>query len=188
MTKECFEKLKKNYGKYSSWTLWDKDTGSSMNWANDTNLLEKLKSDFVFVALNFSGTKDSAKIMAWENFHSNDSNIKKLRLALNDTKFQGCYITDIIKDFSEPKSQEVEKALKENPKFEKEQIQKFKDEITPFGKPVLLALGHNTYKILKRNNINDEYKVVYVQHYASRNNAETYKNKIKQQLEADGLW
>lgn len=188
MTKKLTNTIKEKYGKYSSWTLWDKNNRANMDGVNDTNLIEKLNTDYVFVALNCSSPADKIDFPIFGNFHSKDANIKKFCEALENTKFQGCYITDIIKCFNESKSEILSKYLKKNPEYEKNQIRVFKEEIAHFGKPVLLALGKTTYNILKRNHTNDEFQVVYIWHYSCRKNSTFYKEKIKKQLQENNLW
>ncbi|MCR5606632.1 MAG: hypothetical protein K6F69_07440 [Treponema sp.] len=188
MTNELFDTIKEKYGKYSSWTLWDENNRAGMNWLADKDLLEKLSTNYVFVGLNCSSPANKKIPPIFGNFHSKDVNIKKLCEALENTKFKGCYITDIIKCLNESKSEILSEYLKKNPDYEKKQIQIFMEEIGYFGKPILLALGKTTYNILKRNHIDKEFRVVYIWHYSCRKNSSFYKEKIKQQLQENNLW
>ena len=188
MNQETFEIIKKNWGKCSSWLIWDEDDASGMNWASSPDLHKKLKTDYVFVALNFSESKNATKGMVWGNFHSRDVNIKKLISAFKGTKFEACYITDVIKNFEDSSSESVSENLKKNPCFEKSQVQNFKEELSCFGKPVLLALGNEVFDILTRNHIDDDFKVVKIEHYASRSNASDYREKVRRQLQEAGEW
>lgn len=188
MNQETVDIIKKNWGKYSSWLIWDETDASGMNWASSPDLLGKLKTDYVFVALNWSEAKNTTKGMVWGNFHSRDVNIQKLMATFKGTKFEGCYITDVIKNFEDSSSESVSEYLKKNQDFERSQIQNFREELSCFGNPVLLALGNEVFDILTRNHIADDFKVVKLEHYASRSNASDYQEKVRRQLQEAGEW
>ena len=188
MNQETFETIKKNWGKYSSWLIWDESDGMGMKWASAPDLLGRQKEDYIFVALNWSESKCATKGVTWGNFHTRDVNIRKLISTFKGTKFEGCYITDVIKDFENSSSDSVSDYLKKNPSFEKSQLQNFKEELSCFGKPVILALGNKVFDILRRNYIDDDFKVVKVEHYASKSNASDYQEKVKHQLKEAGAW
>ena len=82
--------------------------------------------------------------------------------------FWGGYMTDIIKDFKQKISGDVMKYLQEHPAFEKENIDKFTQELKDIGstKPLIIAFGNDTYKILHRN-LKDKYTIYKVTHYSA---------------------
>lgn len=77
-------------------------------------------------------------------------------------------MTDIIKDFEEKASKKLMEYLKENKNFEKENIETFEQEIKDINSdnPILIAIGNDSYKILKRN-LGNKYKIFKVSHYSA---------------------
>jgi hypothetical protein len=89
-----------------------------------------LKGNIVFVALNFGKRKeDCKKWKDWQNFHG----VKRLIDLLTDPRakkrFEGAYMTDIIKNHHETKSDKVMSDLKENEKLIDKNIDFFFKEI-----------------------------------------------------------
>lgn len=122
---ERYNKLKEIFGNTSSWTMW-KEVGSKaksntgdMSIFEDKNICDVLNDNYVFVALNPSKELVKQKNKPWTNFHSNSPSRTdfKLRYALTKTKFWGSYITDIIKEFIEVDSSNVEKYLDKHPQI-----------------------------------------------------------------------
>jgi len=78
----------------ASWALWN-----PQNLA-DTSIIEnnvhRLNGNIVFAALNFGNTKNI--IGEWSNFHSASRSIKNLQTVLTGTRYEGAYMTDIIKN------------------------------------------------------------------------------------------
>ena len=102
-------------------------------------LLEKLNPKYVLVALNFSKPckkckdpkfvnekcNDHKVVETLMNFHSGDGNIGKLRYAIRKSPLWGAYITDIIKNYPEAKAKEVIKKCRNDPEFEKKNVDWF---------------------------------------------------------------
>ena len=177
MTKETFEKLQKKFGKYGSWTIWDDDgrtesDTSGMEWAEKI-AVSKLNTKFVFVGLNWSVNEANPNCgKPWWNSHGG-KNDYKLRFALKDSDFWGCYMTDLVKDCEEPDSSKVvvdDKSLKI-----------FREEIALIGKPVLIALGRKVESALKKN-FGDEFEIVEIEHYANYGSKEDYKKSVMDAL------
>jgi len=118
---------------------------SVLNPDINQNLLNELNPNIILVALNIS-RGDIQEPLA--NFHDKRSEATdyKLRYALKDTALWGGYLTDIIKDFDQKISGKVVSFLKENPRFEKENVDYFLEEIS--------YLGVTTRSHLLTNNIN----------------------------------
>ena len=117
------------------------------------------------------------------NFHDKRSEATdyKLRFALHGTKLWGAYLTDIIKDFDQKISGKVVSFLKENPDFEKQNVEYFLNEISELGvkEPTLVALGTPTFDILNRN-LSDRYKIIKIRHYAFREKKEKYREHVEE--------
>ena len=95
-------------------------------------------------------------------------------------------MTDIIKSFEEKISGNLMKYLSKNKQFEKENIEKFEQELIDIGSinPIIIALGNDSYKILKRHF--KKYKIFKVSHYSAyitkeklRLDFEKIENEIK---------
>ena len=193
INQNIYNKLKKRYGKVSSWTIWSqpidnrpKSNMGSLDVFDDPDLLNKLNTRFVFVGLNGSGVHEGFydPIKPWHNFHSDNprGNDYKLRYALNATPFWGSYITDIIKDFEEVDSGKVATHINQNPEFIKENIDIFMDELRLLGgKPVIIALGNASFKLLKKHLAGD-YNIYKIKHYAAYISKENYRKELLETL------
>ena len=184
---ERYNKLKEKYGYVSSWTIWreegktPKSNTDDMSIFEDEDICDKLNDKYVFVALNWSGTHGVQEDKPWKNFHSSYryQNDYKLRYALWGTRFWGSYITDIIREYPEINSKKVVSEIKKgNIKIE-DHIKKFKEELNCLSdeKPILIAVGNDSFNILK-NNLHDEYEIYKITHYSARINKEDYKKEV----------
>ena len=187
-----YKKLKREYGKYSSWAIWQeagekpKSNTGDMSIFDDEKICDKLNDKFVFVGLNGSSTHGKQEAVPWKNFHSDYSgqNDFKLRFALKGTPFWGSYITDIIKNHLEVDSKKVREDLKSNYQEVEDNIKKFKKELSILSdkKPVLIAMGNDSYNILQ-SNLGDEYVIEKIMHYSYRISKENYREKVLSKLE-----
>jgi len=182
-----YNKLKEKYGNTSSWTIW-KEVGSTpksntadMSIFDDKNICNKLNDKYVFIALNGSSTHGKQEETPWKNFHSSYKyqHDYKLRYALVDTKFWGSYITDIIKEFPEVDSSKVETFLKNNPQVIEDNINIFENELNILSdkKPILIAIGNDSYDILK-NYLNEKYIIIKIKHYSYYIGQEKYRKEV----------
>ena len=176
LKRTIYEVLKKEYGLLSSWAIWTppgnkpKSFTSDMSlFADEDALCQKLNPNYVFVGLNAS-IHNHKEVGVWSNFHSDDNrrqNDYKLRFALLGTKFEGAYITDVIKNYPEPDSKKVAKFMRQNPNILAEHIEKFKQEIALLEtQPILIAMGNDPYEMLE--SLQEEYTIVKIPHYAAR--------------------
>lgn len=181
-----YEKLKKKYGPYSSWAIWDecnqKDTS-----VIETNLNE-LNTNYVFVGLNISRL---LREPSWSNFHGGRHD-RKLMYACNDTKLRGSYITDIFKDLPKTRASEVKKYLEEHPKFLEENVSSFKKEMVDIEisrDTVFVVLGNDARRYFKKYFQNGyENKPVYYCHYSSRGTDEDWVNGLWKILRIDKVF
>ena len=161
-------------------------TGTSSGMKDDIfqdvsdEVLNQLNPKYILVALNFSKPCkkcgepsvlneqcDNHKVVeTLMNFHSGDGNIGKLRYAVRKSPLSGAYITDIIKNLPNAKSKEVIKKCRNDPSFEKENVDLFIEEISDLKveNQVIIALGEYVGEILTRHNI----KHTKIAHYSSR--------------------
>lgn len=189
ITKETYLEMEKKYGDVGSWAVWrkpgntPKSNTSDMTVFDDPKLLDILNPNYVFVGLNGSSTHGNwmgDTYRPWLNFHSGYSrqNDYKLRYALMGTKYWGSYITDVIKHYPEVDSGKVQDYLKNNPEEIKKNIEIFMKEISCLGtNPVIVAMGGQAYKILKKN-LPDSYNVVEIMHYSYTIGKEDYRKEV----------
>ena len=173
ISRENYEYIKDKYGHMSSWAIWSKQNGKSKSGMDDILffynpsqiILNTLNPNIILVGLNISERIDRV----FGNFHPNTSKAQdyKTRYAVKDTMFWGAYMTDIIKSFEEKISGNLMKYLSKNKQFEKENIEKFEQELIDIGSinPIIIALGNDSYKILKRHF--KKYKIFKVSHYSA---------------------
>lgn len=192
--KISYETMKSKYGHVGSWAIWKypdktpKSNTDDMNWVTDPDLLLRINTGYVFVGLNWSSTHgDQSKggTISWKNFHSGYSrqNDYKLRYALQGTKYEGSYMTDIIKLYAEVDSNKVSEYIREHPEEVKKNIIDFEEEISFLGdKPTLVAMGGQTYKILK-DNLGNKYKILQIMHYSYTIGQEDYREKVLKVLD-----
>jgi len=175
ISRELFNKIREEHGEHASWGIWAEPEESSSEGVEGMDIdifqdvseeiLSKLKPNFILLGLNWStGSVDTLM-----NFHSRDGNIAKLRYAIRNSPLHGAYMTDLIKNHSEPNSKALMKYLRSNPDVEKENVRNFENEISILGtnNPVIIALGQDVYTILKRSRLTEKYKVVKITHYSA---------------------
>ena len=189
LDRTTFQLMKDKYEFYSSWAVWADEGSTPKSNIGDLSVLDpdineslltSLNPNIILVALNIS-RGDIQYPLA--NFHDKRSEATdyKLRFALRGTKLWGAYLTDIIKDFDQKISGKVISFLKENPDFEKQNIEYFLNEISDLGvkDPSLVALGTPTFDILNRN-LSDRYTIIKIRHYAFRENKEKYREHVEE--------
>jgi hypothetical protein len=187
-----FNFIKSKYQYWSSWAIWadQGDTPKSnvgdlsvLDPNTNPKLLSTLNPNIALVALNISRGDIT---LPFGNFHDarSEATDYKIRYATNDTPLWGAYMTDIIKDFEEKISGKVKSYLRENRDFEKENVDFFVQELSDIGatNPTLIAFGNESYDILKRN-LNNEFKIHKIPHYANYSSKEKYRMQIKEVME-----
>jgi hypothetical protein len=187
-----FNFIKSKYQYWSSWAIWadQGDTPKSnvgdlsvLDPNTNPKLLPTLNPNIALVALNISRGDIT---LPFGNFHDarSEATDYKIRYATNDTPLWGAYMTDIIKDFDEKISGKVKSYLRENRDFEKENVDFFVQELSDIGatNPTLIAFGNESYDILKRN-LNNEFKIHKIPHYANYSSKEKYRQQIKEIVE-----
>lgn len=192
ISKEKFSKIRKKYGKTSSFAIWEKynpskmspkDGISDLSIFDDANIYKKLNDKYIFIALNGSSHKTNNKSFDWANFHSDDKKRQqdfKLRYALQNTKFWGSYITDFFL-CEETDSKKVIKKAK-NKAFLDRNIKRLRDELNFINKnAILIAIGTTCRRFL-RNNFSETNKVYDIMHYANYISKENYKKAVAKSL------
>ena len=187
-----FNFIKSKYQYWSSWAIWADQSDTPKSNVGDLSVLDPntnpkllptLNPNIALVALNISRGDIT---LPFGNFHDarSEATDYKIRYATNDTPLWGVYMTDIIKDFEEKISGKVKSYLRENRDFEKENVDFFVQELSDIGatNPTLIAFGNESYDILKRN-LNNEFKIHKIPHYANYSSKEKYRMQIKEVME-----
>lgn len=181
MDKTQYQKLRRKYGKYSSWAIWnEKDEADST--IIDSHF-EELNAKHVFVAHNTSG--DYVRDGPWPNFRGWKHD-RKLKFACNDTALRGSYLTDLFKGIKEVNSRNVQNYL--TPEVVTENVSLFLEEISDIGttkKTVYVILGVRNSEVGKqfRSHFLDKLGEVNVKYYTHYSNYSLTDEKW-----VTGLW
>jgi hypothetical protein len=178
------------YGHYASWAVWANEGLKPKSNIGDLSIFDLainpdistiLNPNIVMVGLNISRPIQ----FTFGNFHDSRSHSQdyKLRYAFRQTPFYGAYMTDIIKDFEQVISGEVNSFLKANRDFELQNVEMFTKELDDIGAsdPLLIAFGNHSFSILDKH-FGNEYKVVKVPHYSMQISKEDYKGRVSSLL------
>lgn len=194
LSEENYNTMKDKYGSVGSWAIWrpagdtPKSNTHDMSWVEDDDLLQVINTGFVFVGLNWSSThgdQSQGGTLPWVNYHSSYSyqNDYKLRYAVTGTRYWGFYITDIIKLYAEVDSGKVKNYLRNHPEIVFRNVIKFEEEISLLGSsPVLVALGGDTYNILKKH-LGHKFTIARIKHYSFTISKENYRKELIETLD-----
>jgi hypothetical protein len=180
MKRADFNKLKntefkdEKLSKFASWAIWDKKEKKDKNGDYDPKFIEKnvadLNGKIVFVGLNFG--KKVETWVDWQNFY----NVERLINLLSGTRFEGAYMTDIIKNHHDSDSAKLMSDIKEKKIKIDEDIDFFFEELNLLkAKDIEMYLfGGAVEKLFKKYVIQNEgfrQKVIKCQrihHYSRR--------------------
>ena len=188
--KDTYEKMKQFSDAGGSWAIWCMPKEGERPKARtgclsvfDGKVWEKLNRDYVFIGFNQSCHKSQVEGGdLWRNFHSLDNrrqNDFKLRHALHGTKFWGAYMTDAIKWVRE----NVAANVRLTPERIRENMDKLQEELDVLGgRPTLIAMGDDAYKVVCGHFKSKGYKVAGIMHYAYRIGKENYRDAVLKAL------
>ena len=179
-------KLKNEFGRYGSWGVWDSKDISVL-----PDDVTPKKSKYVFVGLNASQEEDGR---IWGNYHNRhrggkDSN---LRDALTGTKYEGAYLTDILKYADQPIAQKVREHFKEHPDELQVHFDNFYREIDlledvetifVFGKDAMYYVSQCD-RVLKDKGVKNIILLIHFsapKMYRKGSYREYFQNKIKEE-------
>lgn len=187
---EKFIEIRERFGHFASWAIWadegvnPKDNIDDLSVLNpdvNSGLLKMLHGNSILLGLNISRRIERPL----GNFHDPRPTATdfKIRYALKGTKYWGSYMTDIIKDFEEKASGKMMSFLGSNKDFERDNIQKLREEMGVLGvsNPVLVTFGKDAEKIAKRN-LCKEFQIVGIPHYANYVSKDNYRAQVHSQL------
>lgn len=178
------EKIKDEFGKFSSWAIWD-----FQNEKNTTiieNNLELLHSNYVFIGLNIS-----KEVGIWENFRGGKHD-RKIKYAFNSIRHIKCaYMTDLIKKV-EVDSTNLLKEIKDGKIDIIKQVNILRSELNLIkvtSKSKFIIFGNVAREIY------DEYfekyfpenKVFYLKHYSGRGDDKKWVENVWERLNITDL-
>lgn len=170
--KIIFRKIKKLYGKHSSFAIWNENDFNDVSLINYNDIQLK----YIFVGLNPSREIEN---IDFKNFHNNFRGNKNNRFKyINNSKFKNSYMTDIFKDLIEVNSSKIKRWIKNNPEKAKKYLKNFEEEIKilEIKNPIIIAFGNEVYDILKKN---FNYNIHKISHYSARIKNEIFYEEIK---------
>jgi hypothetical protein len=178
------EKIKSEFGKFSSWAIWD-----FQNERNTTiieNNLELLHNNYVFFGLNIS-----KEVGIWENFHGGKHD-RKIKYAFNSIRhIKGAYMTDLIKKV-EVNSSNLLNEIKVGKVDILKQVNILRSElnlikVTPKSKFIIFGnVAREIYDEFFEKYF-PENKVYYLQHYSGRGDDKKWVEKVWTRLNITDL-
>jgi len=171
--------LKKEFGKYGSWALWNKDGGIEEIIEKD-NFQSLIKPNIIFMGLNAS--YDLRKADDWINYHfiKNKKNsswkkehCRKLAEVLSEPEFScfnGAYMTDVIKDDYNSNSGKVNnKSVNENRESLGREMNLL-SKISGSHNFIVICMGDKSFKITKTIIQNYIYKIYHYSNWTDKHN------------------
>jgi hypothetical protein len=186
--------IRERHGRYASWAVWAKPSGNPKSNMGDmsvldedanASLLQTLRNDAVMVGLNIS----RAFSEPFRNFHDPSpwANDFKIRYAFANTKYFGAHMTDIIKNVEMVKSTDLLAHLRHRPALIRENVDTFREELRDlrFSKPIILAFGNSTHKLIAENVPASDYsRLIKLTHYSHQISKEHYRDTVLAQIGA----
>lgn len=195
-----FENIKAQFGDVASWAVWHPPIGNNLASCMEVdglfdldanpNFLDQINNNVIMVGYNFSIPLNNPP--TFHNFHTFNGaimkhmtlrNASKIRHAFIGTPYYGAYMTDIIKNYVESKSEKVKTTDIDNDFriFRKEL------EILQADKPIIIAFGSKVYNLLNKHLKPYEYsKLILITHYSHYGDGcathEGYREKVLNQL------
>ena len=178
------EKIKDEFGKFSSWAIWDFQNEKNTTIIEDN--LELLHSNYVFIGLNIS-----KEVGLWENFRGGKHD-RKIKYTFNSIRhIKGAYMTDLIKK-AEVNSTNLLKKIKDGEIDILKQINILRNEldlIKVTSKSKFIIFGNVAREIY------DEYfekyfpdnKVYYLKHYSGRGDDKKWVENVWERLNITDL-
>lgn len=201
ITRQQFEKIRDELGAHTSWAVWSpvgekpKSNVGDLSIFYDENkvssILEKLNPNIILAGLNAASgdAGELTDVKPFANFHSGYSRATdyKIRFATAGTALEGAFMTDVIKDHVETKSDIVNKSLKNNPEYERLKVEEFFREIKYVSSsPTIFAFGGMAYNLIQKYN-HDKFPVYKLYHYAAMQSPETFREETMKTLSRAGL-
>ena len=178
MQKEHYIKVK-NTGlngftldRIASWAIWDSKNLRNTKFIDEDKYINKLNPNIVFVGLNFAGIdndhQNDSTWDSWQNFHSDRRMDRRIFNAFSKTKYEGAYMTDIIKFSATADAKELWAKIKSDKIDMPKQLEWFIEEIN--------ALNTDSIELYLMGN--DSY-YIYTNYFRNHSEFRHIENKIK---------
>lgn len=192
LSQSHYERIRAKHGEYASWAVWADSTGKPksnmgvMSQFERPDILDQLKNNVIMVALNFSRNINPVPLI---NFHDANprANDYKIRFAFKGTPYWGAYMTDVIKRHVEVDSTQVMNYLKSHPEVVAKNLEILREEFADLGaeRPLILAFGNDTHRLLKTNLKPHEYSnLIRLTHYSHQISKEKFREEAFERLSA----
>ena len=165
MTRNRYEALKNDYGRYASWAVWGEDV-------YDPSVIERavpsLHARFVFIGL--SASRDLADKAPWSNYHLRHPGSREKIFApiLGAEPFGGAYMTDIVKDCAASTAAEVLAFLKNNPDALDRNVKILAGELAALGTVgAVILIGRDAQKIWRKCRPPARYTAYPLTHFSA---------------------
>lgn len=193
ISEQLFQFIKEKYGRFSSWALWkDPDTKAKSN-IDDLSILDPeknpllfqtLHTDVVMIGLNFS--RPVVDSIPFINFHDSYKSAQdyKIRYAFRNTFFYGAYMTDVIKGYECKESGKLKDQLKKQREIVYQNLENLRGELLDVNhdKPIILAFGEYTFKLLKILDKSCYSSLIPIMHYSNYIGQLKYKEVVLKQI------
>lgn len=185
------------YDQYGSWALYDADPANIQNQKMTTadaafpkqytteNLANSINPEVMLLALNWAD-RGAKSAEPWQNFHDlyAHGTDRYIPYMIENTPAVGGYMTDLIKDFPNTKSDEVKTIITNNsePKLLNDSFAKLQEELNIVQPKLIICFGGAAYDGLNQAVKNDQLDlkgatVIHVDHYAY---VSSYDRKLAQ--------
>jgi hypothetical protein len=178
------EKIRDEFGKFSSWALWNFQNEGDVEIIENNR--ESLHSNYVIIGLNIS-----KKVETWKNFREGIHD-RKVKYAFNSVKhIRGAYMTDLIKEVQVDSSVLLNKI--NNGEIEVKNhvdhlIKEFQAiKITTNSKFIIFGnVARELYDEYFEKHF-PENKVYYLKHYSARGEAKKWVENVWKRLNITDL-
>lgn len=162
MNKKIYEKIKRKYGRWASFAVWDKSDIENLEPIH--NSVSQLKNSVIILGLNAS--RKAKKDFGSFHYKHGGGRDDFLMEAFNHSPFRGAYMTDIVKEVNS-KSKKITEKLKNKPK---KYSTEFKEELQDLKckNPLIIAIGKDVEKFLKESKKIKNSRIIGIPHYADR--------------------
>lgn len=184
MELDHFIEIKRLYGAVASWALWaESDSGDTSDLSifdatPQNEKINRLHSNFVFVALNISGPLSQP----FSNFHGGKRDFM-LRDAVRGTALEGAYITDLIKNYEDKNASSVVSYFKKNKDELSAHLRAFVQELNVIRAnedTTLVALGNGVFDLLADSSMG--HRVRKMTHYSAPVSKLAYRKEVNDLL------
>jgi uracil-DNA glycosylase len=167
MDKTLYGEVKKEFGKRASWALWDKTDYRNLGLIESG--ITRLKPRYFFVGLNPSVGKNRIT-EPWRHFHCTRQGSMEGVMAevLMDTKYEGAYITDILKNCDEGTTAGAKEYKKTKPGMVEKDITLFLREYELLKPEKVFVFGFAAQEIFRKYERLKDIPFVHVRHPSPR--------------------